>query len=119
MTPFAPIGFHEVWGTVESVNDLPELSDRDCQSLGQGMSRVLGAYRDWNLTSFNFALMGGGPVSDAGQYCVVVKMVSRSNAESWYRSGCTYFAKLHGEALIDVSPEVVASRLRPRFDRVN
>lgn len=118
LTPFAPIGFHEVWGIVEGVNDLPDLGDGDFQSLGYGMSRVLGAYRDWNLTSFNFALMGGGPVSDAGQYCVILKMVSRSNAEPWYRSDCTYFEKLHGEALIDVSPEVVASRLRTLFNRL-
>jgi UDPglucose--hexose-1-phosphate uridylyltransferase len=115
LTPFAPSGFGEVWAVVEGVSDICELTDQDASDLGAGMSMVLGAYYRWNLTSFNFATMGGGPGGAAAGHRVLLKMVSRSNAEAMYRSDVTYFERLLGEALIDVSPEEVASGVRSQF----
>ena len=115
LTPFAPTGFHEVWGVVAGAPDVTELTEEDCQALGQGLSRVLAAYRAWNLASFNFALIGGGPQAREHGHLVVLKVLSRSNPEPVYRSDATYFERLHGEALIDLSPEEVAEVIRPRF----
>ncbi len=115
LTPFAPSGFHEVWAVVENAHDLTDLDDDDAGALGDGLSRVFRAYREWNLTSFNFALLGGGPLPDSGRYDVVLKVVSRSNAEPMYRSDATFFERLHDEAMIDLSPEEVAAEVRRRF----
>jgi galactose-1-phosphate uridylyltransferase len=115
LTPFSPTGFHEVWGIVEDAADIIDLSAEDAADLGTGLSRVLGAYHGWNLTSFNFAVIGGGPDGAAQRYQVVMKVMSRSNAEPMYRSDATYFERLLGEALIDVSPEEVAEGIRPQF----
>ena len=115
LTPFSPTGFHEVWGIVDGAADLTDLSPDDAADLGIGVSRILGAYHRWNLTSFNFALIGGGPDGTAHRYQVVMKVVSRSNAEAMYRSDATYFERLLGEALIDMSPEEVAEGVRPLF----
>ena len=115
LTPFAPTGFHEVWGVVSGAADVTELTEEDSQALGQGLSQVLAAYRAWNLTSFNFAVIGGGPQAREHGYQVVLKVISRSNPEPWYRSDATYFERLYGEALIDLSPEEVADGVRARF----
>ena len=115
LTPFAPTGFHEVWGVVSGAADVTDLTEQDSQALGQGLSQVLAAYRAWNLTSFNFALIGGGPQAREHGHQVVLKVLSRSNPEPVYRSDATYFERLLGEALIDLSPEEVAERIRPRF----
>jgi UDPglucose--hexose-1-phosphate uridylyltransferase len=115
LTPFSPTGFHEVWGIVDGAADITDLSAEDAADLGTGLSRILATYHGWNLTSFNFALIGGGPNGAAERYRVVMKVVSRSNAEPMYRSDATYFERLLGEALIDVSPEEVAEGMRPRF----
>jgi len=115
LTPFAPSGFHEVWGVVSGAADVTELTEDDTQALGQGLSQVLAAYRDWNLTSFNFAVIGGGPQAREHGHQVVLKVVSRSNPEPFYRSDATYFERLYGEALIDLSPEEVADGVRVRF----
>jgi UDPglucose--hexose-1-phosphate uridylyltransferase len=115
LTPFAPSGFHEVWGVVGGVADVVELTDTDCAALGLGLSRVLGAYQSWNLASFNFALIGGGPEGRQAGHQVVLKVVSRSNPEPMYRSDATYFERIHGEALIDLSPEDIAAGLRGSF----
>jgi hypothetical protein len=76
---------------------------------------VLATYLAWNLASFNFAILGGGPGGDRQGYRVVLKIISRSNPEPLYRSDATYFERLYHEALIDVSPEEVASGLRAAF----
>ena len=115
LTPFAPTGFHEVWAVVDGAADVTELTDQDARDLGQGLSQVLAAYKDWNLTSFNFGAIGGGPHAHEDGHRVVLKILSRSNPEPMYRSDATYFERLWGEALIDVSPEEVAEGLRARF----
>jgi UDPglucose--hexose-1-phosphate uridylyltransferase len=115
LTPFAPAGFHEVWAVVSGAADVTELTEQDARDLGQGLSRVLAAYKDWNLVSFNFGVIGGGPHADEDGHQVVLKILSRSNPEPMYRSDATYFERLWCEALIDVSPEDVAEGLRARF----
>ncbi len=115
LTPFAPVGFHEVWGVAGGAADVTDLTEEDCQALGQGLSQVLAAYRDWNLASFNFGLIGGGPQAREHGHQVVLKVVSRSNPEPVYRSDATYFERLYGEAMIDLSPEEVADGIRARF----
>jgi UDPglucose--hexose-1-phosphate uridylyltransferase len=115
LTPFAPTGFHEVWGVVAGAADVTELTEEDCQALGQGLSQVLAAYRAWNLASFNFGVIGGGPHGHEDGHQVVLKVLSRSNPEPVYRCDATYFERLWGEALIDLSPEEVAEGVRTRF----
>jgi UDPglucose--hexose-1-phosphate uridylyltransferase len=115
LTPFAPSGFHEVWGIVDGAADITDLTEDDGNSLGAGLSRVLAAYHQWNLTSFNFAIIGGGPRAEEHRYQVVLKVLSRSNAEPMYRSDVTYFERLNDEALIDLSPEEIAEGVRPLF----
>lgn len=115
LTPFAPTGFAEVWGVVPGVADVTDLTEEDCQALGRGLSQVLAAYRAWNLASFNFGLIGGGPHAHEDGHQVVLKVLSRSNPEPVYRSDATYFERIWGEALVDVSPEEVADSVRARF----
>jgi UDPglucose--hexose-1-phosphate uridylyltransferase len=115
LTPFAPTGFAEVWGVVTDAADVTDLTEDDCQALGQGLSQVLAAYLAWNLASFNFGLIGGGPHAHEDGHQVVLKVISRSNPEPVYRSDATYFERIWGEALIDLSPEEVAASVRAQF----
>ena len=115
LTPFAPTGFHEVWAVVDGAADVTELTEQDARDLGHGLSQVLAAYKGWNLTSFNFGVIGGGPHGHEDGYQVVLKVLSRSNPDPVYRSDATYFERIWGEALIDVSPEEIAEGLRAGF----
>lgn len=115
LTPFAPMGFHEVWAVVDGAHDLTDLDAADLGALGEGLAKVFATYRQWNLTSFNFALLGGGPAPDNERYHLVLKVVTRSNAEPMYRSDATFFERLHDEAMIDLSPEEVAAAVRSQF----
>lgn len=113
-TPWAPVGFHEVWAVFDDVASIEQLTASDCADLGAGLSAVFQTYRSLNLTSFNWALYGGGP-QPSGRYSLLLKVVSRSNAEPMYRSDVTYFEKLHAEAMVDIAPEEMAELVRPLF----
>lgn len=114
LTPWAPGGFHEVWAVVRGAHDLIELTDADVSGLARVLSSTFSAYADWNLASLNWALYGGGP-RPRDDYSVLLRIVSRSNPASVYRSDVTYFERLHDEAMIDVPPEEVANGVRARF----
>ncbi len=115
LTPFSPTGFHEVWAIVAGAADVTELTEEDCQAVGTGLSRVLATYLNWNLASFNFGIFGGGPRGQELGHHVLLKVVSRSNPDPMYRSDATYFERIYGEALIDLSPEEVAGAVRAAF----
>ena len=111
LTPWAPVGFHEVWAVVQGESRLEALTPQDCADLGAAISSVVATYHALNLTSFNWAIYGGGP-DLSGHYSLLCKIVSRSNAEPMYRSDVTYFEKLHGEAMVDLTPEEIADLVR-------
>ena len=111
LTPWAPVGFHEVWAVVSGAHDITDLTDDDCTDLGWVMSAVFRAYHALNLTSFNWAMYGGGPVP-SDRYSLLLRMVSRANIDPFYRSDVTYFEHLHAEAMVDTSPEDTASKVR-------
>lgn len=110
-TPWAPVGFHEVWAVHEHLSAVELLTEEDCAELGALLSGLFGAYHEQNLTSFNYALMGGGP-DEAERYRLLLRVVSRSNVVPFYRSDVTFFEKLHAEAMIDQTPEQVAEVMR-------
>lgn len=114
LTPWAPIGFHEVWAVVDGAHDITDLTVDDCADLGSALSSVFHTYYSLNLTSFNWAMYGGGP-TPSDRYSLLLRVVSRSNAEPMYRSDVTYFERLHAEAMIDLSPEAMAADVRARF----
>ncbi|PRZ42809.1 galactose-1-phosphate uridylyltransferase [Antricoccus suffuscus] len=114
LTPWAPIGFHEVWAVVDGAHDITELTPDDCADLGFTLSKVFQTYFSLNLTAFNWAMYGGGP-SPSDRYSLLLRVVSRSNAEPMYRSDVTYFEKLHSEAMIDLAPEGMAAEVRANF----
>jgi galactose-1-phosphate uridylyltransferase len=115
LTPFAPTGFHEVWGYIQGVRDIPQLDEPTTRCLGQGVAKILGAYAGAHLSAFNFSLQGGGPEASENGTELLFRVVSRAPIEPYYRSEITYFERLGLEAMIDQSPESWAHAVRTRF----
>ena len=115
LTPFAPSGFREVWAVLEGGADLTDLGDDDVTAFADGLAKVIAAYVEWNLGSFNFALTGGGPDAAALGLNPLFRIVARSNPDPYYRSDVTYFERLYGELMVDITPEETAAGLRESF----
>ncbi len=115
LAPWAPGGFREVWAVVRNCTDIIDLSDDQIGNLSSGLATILGAYASWNLLSFNFALMGGGPDAEELGLNPLFRIVARSNPDPVYRSDVTYFERLYGELMVDVTPEETAEQIRAIF----
>jgi len=115
ITPFAPLGFHEVWAVFKDLSDLTDLTDYDFDEIAYGLSKVLAAYSDENLSSFNFSLQGGGHEGYEVGYRLNLRIVSRSPLQPLYRSDVTYFERLGLEAMIDLAPELWAQKVAEKF----
>ena len=87
---------------------MPPISGRGCP--------ILGAYHrlEPDLVQFRPDRRRHRRPASTG-YQVLLKVVSRSNADPMYRSDATYFERLYAEALIDLSPEEVANAVRAKF----
>ncbi len=95
LTPFAPTGFNEVWGVVQA-RPISSSSPRTTAGPWAKGCPASWPLPGWNLASFNFGIIGGGPRSGHNGFHVVLKVMSRSNPEPMYRSDATYFERLYG-----------------------
>lgn len=114
LTSYAPMGFNEVRALIPGVASPAQLGDDVVEEIGQGVCAILNLYAELGFQSFNMAMYGAPPTSRG--YTLNLRMVCRSNLQSPYRSDVTYFERLHWQAMVDTSPEELASRARARFE---
>ncbi|MHB8188856.1 MAG: hypothetical protein ACYDHP_00200 [Ferrimicrobium sp.] len=114
-TPFAPVGFYEVWGVSLSNGEIEELEDHDRYELATGIALVLESYRANGLQSFNFSLIGGTSQWRENGSRLLFRIVARAPLTPYYRSDVTYFERLGQEAMLDHTPEEWAGEVRHHF----
>lgn len=113
LASFAPMGFNEVRALIPGASSPGDLAEDRVDELGLGIATILNLYAELGFQSFNMALYGSPPTNRG--YMLNLRMVCRSNLESPYRSDVTYFERLHWQAMVDTSPEVLAAKARPKF----
>jgi galactose-1-phosphate uridylyltransferase len=114
LASFAPMGFNEVRALIPEASSPGDLAEDRVDELGKGIATILNLYAELGFQSFNMALYGSPPTNRG--YMLNLRMVCRSNLESHYRSDVTYFERLHWQAMVDTSPEVLAAKARPKFE---
>ena len=115
LVPFAPSGFHEVWGVVNGATDVVDLAQDQIAALAHGIEKILSVYEAKHLSAFNYSLQGL-PQGEGGNGAkILYRITTRSSVEAYYRSDITYFERLCAEPMIDYSPEVWASELSVAF----
>jgi galactose-1-phosphate uridylyltransferase len=113
LASFAPIGFRELRAFFSDIGSPSQMSAGHIEDLSQGLARALNLYADLGSQSFNAALYGAPP--DQRGYLLNLRLVARSNLQPLYRSDATYSERLHGQAMVDSSPEELAGQARERF----
>jgi galactose-1-phosphate uridylyltransferase len=113
LASFAPVGFHELRALVPGTRSPEQLSPGLVAELGTGLARALNLYAELGMQSFNLAVYGAP--ADVDGYVLNLRLVSRSNLQSHYRSDATYFERVHWTALVDTTPEELAQAAGDRF----
>jgi UDPglucose--hexose-1-phosphate uridylyltransferase len=110
---FAPIAPAEVRAFIPDVSSPAELDEGLIVELAHGLTATLNGYAEMGFESFNLAVYGAPPATDA--YPLNLRVGCRSNLKAFYRSDSTFLERLHWEGAIDLPPEELAERLAHRF----
>jgi galactose-1-phosphate uridylyltransferase len=108
---FSPQANNEILIVFKRISSLLEMEERDIEDFAQVVSRVLKAYGEMGIDSFNMATFSGTPGLD--YYRLNVKFVSRPNLRYLYISDAGFMERLHYEPVVETMPEQVAARFRP------
>jgi UDPglucose--hexose-1-phosphate uridylyltransferase len=113
LVSFAPIAPAELRAFIRGISSPVELDDDLVVELAHGLVLALNAYAEMGFESFNLAVYGAPPGTDA--YPLNLRIACRSNLSAFYRSDSTFLERLHWEGAIDLPPETVAERIGGRF----
>lgn len=109
---FSPQGNREVQIIFRRAANLADLEDSDIAGFAGAITRLLAAYKQAGVNSFNLssfsAPMGEGPE----HYALHAKLISRPVLQPFYRNDTGILERLHHEADIDVMPEAFAAAAR-------
>lgn len=111
LAAFAPVGFHDVRAFLPRFQSPEQLPAEVVEELAQGLAAALRLYAELGSGSFNWALLGAPHPAHVLNF----RLVARAGLQETYRSDVTYFERLHGTALVDLAPEVLAERAKLVF----
>lgn len=103
---FAPIHFYHVVGVLEQP-DVPAPADGVVEDVAEGIERILDYYSAEGLNSFNFSWFLAPDDRPS-----TIHLVGRSVFDQFYVGDTPFFATIHGEPVVDVTPETTADGAR-------
>lgn len=114
LAPFAPKRRYEVWGLLQGRSDLLGLRRGDVEDLAGGLSRLLRAYHDLGICSFNMAILAGPLGEDVSHYFwLQVRICARFGLKKSLLSDFWALPVLLNQDEVFESPESYAARFRP------
>lgn len=114
LSPFVPTGLYpDTMAVFWDCPDLLALEEHDISDFSSGLVKVLRFYRSLGIYSLNLSLFSG-PKDDI-TFWVHSRITPRSLPHPIGNSDITYFGMLHKEPICLMTPEEMASRLKPFF----
>jgi galactose-1-phosphate uridylyltransferase len=114
MCAFSPHGvLGEILIVFQERSDLGNVTSRDWEELGRGMTKIFRFFKAKHIDSFNFSLFSGGKAEADTR--VFGRLCPRAVMPPWNTSDVNYFEKLHGEVICVVSPEDLNKELKAFF----
>lgn len=115
LASYAPQGNNEVLGVSAEASSILELDKRGLEAASKGIARILKAYYDLGVESFNMVIISGPLDRHLDHYSLNLRIASRPRIEAYYTSDCGFMEKLHTESIIESKPEELAETLRDYF----
>ena len=115
LVSYAPQGNNEVLGVSAEASSILELDKRGLEAASKGIARILKAYYDLGVESFNMVIISGPLDRHLDHYSLNLRIASRPRIEAYYTSDCGFMEKLHMESIIESKPEELAETLRNYF----
>jgi UDPglucose--hexose-1-phosphate uridylyltransferase len=110
---FAPCGFNEVYFIFNGASSLVQLNERQMETFSIYLSKVLKAYKDMGVGSFNLATLSG-PIdqSQSEFYWMSAKLISRPYPRGIYTNDSGPMERMQSVWVIDTLPEELAKKIK-------
>jgi len=115
LTSYAPQANNEVLGVFSDLSTVNKMDESHVEGLSAGLSKILNAYHEVGVSSFNMTTFSAPSDLDMKYYSLNVKLASRPKPEVFYTSDVGFMERLHYETVIETKPEDVAEKLRMYF----
>jgi len=117
MATFAPCGFNEVCFIFNGVSSLAQLDERQIQRFSTYLSKVLKAYKEMGIGSFNLVTLSGAIGQNQAQfYWMSARLISRPYPRGIYTNDSGPMERVQGIWVIDTLPEEVARKIKLVLD---
>ncbi|MEM2991617.1 MAG: hypothetical protein QXQ02_10625, partial [Halobacteria archaeon] len=114
LASFVPLGNNEVSIIFKDIASIVELTPNLIQDFAIGLKKVLQAYSNFGLESFNLSFYSA-PVNDTKAYCLNAKLISRPRLNYYYTNDAGFMERLHSEVVVESSPEAIAMEMKQFF----
>ncbi|MEM2925547.1 MAG: hypothetical protein QXJ68_07665 [Methanocellales archaeon] len=113
LASFVPLGNNEVCIIFKEIASLFELTPDLIQDFAIGLKKVLQAYSNFGLESFNLSFYSAPGESKA--YSLNARIISRPKLNYYYTNDAGFMERLHSEVVVESSPEAIAKEMRHFF----
>ena len=114
---FAPCGFNEVCFIFGGISSLTQLDERRMETFSVYLSKVLQAYRNMGVGSFNLATLSGAVDQNQAQfYWMSAKLISRPYPRGIYTNDSGPMERMQGVWVVDTLPEELTKQIKPALD---
>ena len=94
---------------------MEEVAEEQISSFARCLHRILCGYKEMELNSFNVSTFSVAVGKRLEYYSLHAKVISRPILQPFYRNDSGALERFHGEADIEMAPELLAARLRAFF----
>jgi len=117
ISSFAPCGFNEFCFIFHGISSLAQLEERQRATFSLHLSRVLKAYHQMGVGSFNLATLSGAVDQKQAQfYWMSAKLISRPYPRGIYTNDSGPMERMQGVWVVDTLPEELARQIRLALD---
>lgn len=113
LAAYAPAHQKEIWGILPAVGSLAEISERDAEDFGAGLSKVITFYEKCGTHPFTFAFFSSAEEGKGRHFALHVRICSRPAFKPLYANYDTWFTPIFiGDEAHTETPEQYAGKLR-------
>jgi len=117
ITSFAPRGFNEVQFIFPHVSSFTSLNKKQVDHFVEALVKILAGYKSVGVGSFNLASYSAAVNENRDDYWLCIKLFSRPFPKGVYTNDTGPMERMYDSFVIDSPPEILASNLRPFFNK--
>jgi len=117
ITSFAPRGFNEVQFIFPKASSFTDLNKTQVEHFAEALVKVFAGYKSVGVGSFNLVSYSAAVEEEREDFWLCIKLFSRPFPKGVYTNDTGPMERMYDSFVIDSPPEILASYLKPFFNK--